>query len=165
MARDDLAAALGVGLLASLFYHEHKPKKNWKKIISTVAGLLALTFFVVVIIVHQIIHSMAIQKTKDDLSALANAVANNNRPVLMSWASGHIKDQWGETFVIENNTTAVCFLSKGPDKLLNTSDDIVGKSFDKQPVKYDVVIVDEKPAKKSIISSIYDKYKSWKDGK
>ena len=130
---------------------------------STIMGSVVLLFFCVIIFGFGISHRIAANKTRKDLSDLAQRVADNYRSALMGWAAGNSKDQWGNTFVLESNGAEVKFLSKGPDGTLGSKDDIYGDSWPKKQIVYEVVIKESPPEeqKPSLLQKAWGKYKSW----
>ena len=52
----------------------------------------------------------------------------------MTWAKGEWKDEWNNTFVLAKNNDSVQFVSKGPDRILDTNDDMSYEYF-KQCIK------------------------------
>ena len=76
----------------------------------------------------------AISNTRNSLDDLSKKVADNDKKALIDWASGNIKDQWGNTFVLDSNGSEVKFMSKGPDGILKSKDDIFGNSWVKTKI-------------------------------
>jgi len=162
--RDDLAKLLMLGLFAGSA-SSNKPRRTWKQKFSNLLGLAMLSFFVILVMTMGALRWAALGSTRDHLDILAQKVAHLDRPALMNWASGNEKDHWDNTFVLERNSEDVQFRSKGPDGVLDTKDDILGKVCIKQRPKYDltpVISADQVKPEKSLLSKAYDKYKSWK---
>ena len=68
-------------------------------------------------------------ETKRCMDELSKKVASHDKEALMNWASGKEVDHWKNSFLINLNNDSVQFLSKGPDKVASTKDDIYGDVF------------------------------------
>lgn len=163
--RDDLAKVLMLGLLFGALSPQKKPEKTWKQKFSNLLGLALLSFFVMVIMTMGAIRWASLDEVRGKLDLLALKVSHLDHDALMNWAAGNEKDCWGNTFVLETNYENVQFRSKGPDGVLGTKDDILGKLCLKDRPKYTKPVeVVEKEPEKSLLSKAYQKYKSWREG-
>lgn len=160
--RDDLAKLLMLGFLVGAVSPQ-KSQKTWKQKFSTMLGLMMLSFFVVLILTMGAIRWASFDEVRNQLDVLATKVSHLDHAALMNWAAGNEKDCWGNTFVLETNYENVQFRSKGPDGVLGTKDDILGKLCLKDRPKYTKPVeVVEKEPEKSLLSKAYQKYKSWR---
>jgi hypothetical protein len=130
-----------------------------------------LSFFGIVILSTGAIKWMARHQTQVALNSLAEKVASGDRTALMNWAAGNERDKWGNTFNLEMNTGAVQFMSKGPDGVSGTKDDIHSVACVKLIPKYSFSkpepVKESEPNKPSIVSNSWEwvsnKYKNWRE--
>jgi len=130
----------------------------------TIIGTAVLFLFVCVLCTVGVSRWIAANETRKSLDDLSKNVANNDKKSLMDWASGNFKDQWGNTFVLDSNGDEVKFLSKGPDGILGSKDDIFGNSWTKKKIVYYSVVVVKEQVKpdSSLWQGTLDKVKRWR---
>lgn len=133
--------------------HSHK-NQNF----SNMLGFAMLLFFIGLIAFTAFRKQFMVVKTRRQLDDLTSKVSLLDKDALMNWASGKEIDEWGNTFVLEKNSDYVQFRSKGPDRVLNTKDDILSEACVKNKHEFRV----EKSPEKSLLSKAYDKYKNWR---
>lgn len=63
--------------------------------------------------------------TEAALKTLCRAFAKNDKAVIADWAAGKYKDVWGNQIILHaDDRSKIVFVSKGPDGLIDTADDI-----------------------------------------
>lgn len=107
----------------------HDRDREYKRAISNIVGVIALTLVLCLIFVTVMEQKAKLAETQRGLDELAKAVADRNELRLMDWARGSERDFWENTFVLAKNSDEVQFLSKGPDGKLGTKDDLRSKAF------------------------------------
>lgn len=117
----------------------------WKRK-DNLLGLCALAILVLLIVGQQANKYFkllnAIDNTKKVISTLGNHFISNDKVQINQWAKGEVLDDWGNQIILHrSHQTAVVLVSKGPDGILGTPDDI-SESFVK-PVQIIKKIVQE----------------------
>ena len=100
-----------------------------KRRISNYVGALVLVVLVATIGIYKGVEWMGargkVNETKKTLQRLCKGFAKNDKAVIAEWASGSVKDAWGNQIILHSDDrTRIVFVSKGPDGVLNTPDDI-----------------------------------------
>lgn len=103
-----------------------------KRAITNWVGLVCLGGFVIAILVSG--GSKFFQKNQEikDTEVLLNFVAegfsHKDRNVIMQWAEGGYSDVWGNHLILRGNDDgSFRFVSKGPDGVIDTDDDVTGR--------------------------------------
>lgn len=66
-----------------------------------------------------------VSQTEKTLQKLCKGFAKNDKAVIAEWAAGTVKDAWDNQIVLHSDDrTKIVFVSKGPDGVLDTPDDI-----------------------------------------
>lgn len=100
-----------------------------KRRISNYIGLVVLLALLVTIGGYKGIewlnHRNKARDTEATLKTLCRAFAKNDKAVIADWAAGNYKDVWGNQIVLHSDDRSkIVFVSKGPDGLIDTADDI-----------------------------------------
>ena len=88
-------------------------------------GILGLS--VLTVLIFEEIKS---RSTKNQMDAIAELIAGQDDEIIVS-----NKDAWGTYFEIENSDDSIRVISAGPDKVIHTTDDILGKWHGKKKSK------------------------------
>lgn len=104
-----------------------------RKKYTNMAGVAVLGFFVIAMICVSgskwLSSRSEVRETEKQLNRVAEGFANNDREIILQWASGEHPDLWGNQFVPKSVKGGYRFVSKGPDGELGTEDDIVGRVY------------------------------------
>lgn len=122
-------------------------------------SVFVLMFFISLILIVGISKQYQRIETKRCIDELSKKVASHDKEALMNWASGKEVDYWKNSFLINLNNDSVQFLSKGPDKVVSTKDDIYGDIFPKQKMSYENVVSPQK-VKKNFFQRSWEKVRS-----
>ena len=65
---------------------------------------------------------MKLRSTKSQMDAIAELISSQEETIIVS-----NKDPWGTDFEVQKSENNLRVVSAGPDKMIHTADDIVGK--------------------------------------
>lgn len=99
---------------------------------SNAIGLVVMVAFVIAIVCgytyQKMQDSARIMEAQATVDNLAHDFAKGNSDKVMEWARGEVVDPWeNQVVLVESDSKAVQFVSKGADGKKDTEDDVVGE--------------------------------------
>ena len=135
-------------------YYGEQERRSFRRKLTNALGVLVLIILAIVMAFVFILRSLAVKETEQLVDDLGHDFAQGNSEVVMEWARGEVVDSWeNQVVLVQSDSSAVQFVSKGPDGEMDTDDDIVGEVH--QPPKK----ILPRPPKKGVMTRIKSFFK------
>ncbi len=153
--------------LAAPFQKQENPSKLSG---TNLLGIVVMCVILVIITCVGIQRMVARRETTFLVNSAAISFAMNDKDYMLKWARGEVKDQWGNSLVINSNGDEIQLRSKGPDGILGTKDDVISDLMYRQPIPIEPLPqrepvkepkpLEEQPSLKDRAIRVWDKF--WK---